>query len=83
METFLKMAHEYNYINCFEMLWVFSETAGLKCGDQILESNGIDVEKASSQRAVELLSSSPSHTLVVRRTRKIPEWKVTKERILW
>ncbi|XP_076460444.1 uncharacterized protein LOC143293457 isoform X2 [Babylonia areolata] len=60
-----------------------AERGGLKCGDQVLESNGVDLEAASSQRAEELLTRTHSHTLVVRRTRKIPEWKVTKERLLW
>ncbi|KAL8605984.1 hypothetical protein ACOMHN_067167 [Nucella lapillus] len=60
-----------------------AERAGLKWGDQILESNGVELETASSQTAEDLLSRTHSHTLVVKRTRKIPEWKVTKERILW
>ncbi|XP_070212292.1 PDZ domain-containing protein 7-like isoform X2 [Littorina saxatilis] len=60
-----------------------AEAAGLKTGDQILEANAVDLKKASSKRAADVLSSSAKHTLVVRRTRKVPEWKVTKERVLW
>lgn len=66
-----------------DVVLTFPEAAGLRPGDQILEANGVDLEKTSSQQAAELLSSAQTLTLVIRRTRKIPEWKVTKERILW
>ncbi|KAK7475377.1 hypothetical protein BaRGS_00033395 [Batillaria attramentaria] len=60
-----------------------AEKSGLRCGDQLLEANGVDLENATGPRAAELLGATLTPTLIVRRTRKVPEWKVTKERILW
>lgn len=60
-----------------------AESSGLEVGDKILEVNNISLKGVSSSTAVKLLTGSNRLKLVVQRTRKIPEWRLSREKTSW
>ena len=59
------------------------EKSGLEVGDKLLEVNNISVKGAASSTAVKVLTGSNKLKLVVQRTHKVPEWRLSKEKTSW
>ena len=59
------------------------EKCGIEVGDKLLEVNNISVKGAASSTAVKVLTGSNRLKLVVQRTHKVPEWRLSKEKTSW
>ncbi|XP_060553441.1 PDZ domain-containing protein 7-like isoform X3 [Ruditapes philippinarum] len=57
--------------------------AGIEVGDKILEANNISLRGVASSSAVKVLTGSNRLKLVVQRTRKVPEWRLSREKTSW
>ena len=62
---------------------IFPERSGLAVGDKLLEVNNISVKGAASSSAVKVLTGASLLKLVVQRTHKVPEWRLSKEKTSW
>lgn len=60
-----------------------AEKSGLQVGDKILEVNNIGLKGVASSSAVKVLTGSNRLKLVVQRTRKVPEWRLSREKTSW
>ncbi|KAH3708217.1 uncharacterized protein LOC127857219 [Dreissena polymorpha] len=60
-----------------------AEQSGLQVGDKILEVNNITMRGVASSTAVKVLTGSKRLKLVVQRTRKVPEWRLSREKTSW
>lgn len=60
-----------------------AEESGLKIGDKILEVNNISFYRLPSSTAINVLTGSKQLKLIVERTGRIPEWRLSRERTVW
>ncbi|XP_052773192.1 uncharacterized protein LOC128212016 isoform X2 [Mya arenaria] len=60
-----------------------AERSGLLVGDKILEANNISLKSTASSTAVKVLTGSRKLKLVVQRTHKVPEWRLSREKTSW
>ncbi|KAK3589729.1 hypothetical protein CHS0354_021048 [Potamilus streckersoni] len=60
-----------------------ADISGLEVGDRILEANNISFSGVASSSAVKVLTGSNQLKLVIHRTRKVPEWRLSKEKTAW
>ncbi|WAR22126.1 PDZD7-like protein [Mya arenaria] len=59
-----------------------AERSGLLVGDKILEANNISLKSTASSTAVKVLTGSRKLKLVVQRTHKVPEWRLSREKTI-
>lgn len=71
------------YKTFYASLSIRTEKSGLEVGDKILEVNNISLKGIASSTAVKVLTGSSRLKLVVQRTRKIPEWRLSREKTSW
>ncbi|KAL3864570.1 hypothetical protein ACJMK2_006236 [Sinanodonta woodiana] len=60
-----------------------ADISGLEVGDRILEANNVSFYGMSSSSAVKVLTNSNRLKLVINRTKKVPEWRLSKEKTAW
>ncbi|KAL4231085.1 PDZ domain containing [Mactra antiquata] len=60
-----------------------AEKSGLEMGDKILEVNNVSLRGVASSSAIKVLTGSKRLKLVVQRTRKVPEWRLSREKTAW
>ncbi|XP_045189778.2 uncharacterized protein LOC123547069 isoform X2 [Mercenaria mercenaria] len=57
--------------------------SGLETGDKILEVNNISLRGVASSSAIKVLTGSNRLKLVIQRTKKVPEWRLSREKTSW
>jgi hypothetical protein len=65
------------------VFFFITEQSGLQFGDKILEVNNISLHSLPSSSAVKVLTGSNQLKLMIDRTGRVPEWRLSRERTVW